>query len=238
MQFFNSAEPIFRHKQHTLDIQDRLGLLQIHWQMGNWTLFSRFYTRIDQIFVVWGLITALIFVVAQFSPISWTQQALLWTSLTLLGVVAMAVLAWFWVTVERLRWLIYSWAGLMGLGILYTDLGILCGYWQFLLYLCPVWLGLSAVGYLITGFGMGSRTFVLTGIVHLLVIPLLPYATGWQFLVTGLVMAGSLLFLSEVQWDMRLPIEYELLTPEQREFNQEQHRLRRLGSLSRVGERL
>jgi hypothetical protein len=51
---------------------------------------------------------------------------------------------------------------------------------------------------------------------------------GWQFLATGLVMAGSLLFLSEVQWDMRPPIEFNLLTLEQRQFNQEQHQLRQL----------
>jgi hypothetical protein len=228
MQFFNSTEPIFRHKQHTLDIQDRLGLLQIHWQLGNWTILSRFYTRIDQVFVLWGLITAVIFAVAQFTPTSWTQQAVLWTILTLIGIVAMALLAWFWVSVERLRWVVYGWAGLMGLGLLYTDLAILGGQWQLLLYLCPVWLGLSAIGYLITGIGMRSRTFLFMGAVHLFSIPLLSYITGWQFLATGLVMAGSLLFLSEVQWDMRPPIEFNLLTLEQRQFNQEQHRLRQL----------
>lgn len=226
MQFFNLTEPILRRKQDNLDIQDRVGLLRIHLQFGNRTLFSRFYTRIDQVFVLWGLITAVIFGIAQFCPISWTLQAVLWTALTLIGTAGMVIFAWFWVTVEQLRWVVYGWAGLMGLGVLGTDFSILgCG-WQLLPYLCPLWLVLSAVGYLFTGLGMRSRMFLVTCGVHLLSLLLLPYLVGWQFLITGLVMAGSLLFLSEVQWDMRPPIDFDVLTAEQKRFNQEQHQLR------------
>lgn len=228
MQLFSTTQPMLRCKQDALDIQDRVGLLQIHWQLGNRTIFSRFYTRIDQVFVLWGLITAVIFAVAQFFPLSWTVQAVLWTGLTLIGIIGMIALAWFWVTVERLRWLVHGWALLMAVGILYTDLGILGGWWQLLNYLCPIWLGLSALGYLITGLGMGSRTFLVACSIHILSIPLLSYFSGWQFLATGLVVAGSLLFLSEVQWDMRPPIEFNSLSQDQRQFNQEQHQLRQL----------
>jgi hypothetical protein len=228
MQFFNPAHPILRIKQSALDYQDQVGLIRIHWQIGNRTIFSRLYTRIDQVFVIWAAITAVIFGVAQFCPIDWTVQAIIWTGLTGIGIVGMIGLAWFWARVERLRWVIHGWAALMGLGILYTDLGILGDWWQLLPYLCPFWLGVGAVGYFITGWGMRSRAFLVTGSLHLLGIVLLPYVSGWQYLSTGAVMAGCLLVLSEVQWDMRPPINFNLLTTEQRRFNQEQHRLRQL----------
>jgi hypothetical protein len=228
MQLFNLAQPILRHKQTALDYQDQIGLLRVHWQIGSWTIFSRFYTRIDQVFIIWGMITAVIFGVAQFCPIDWTVQAIIWTGLTGIGTAGMVGLAWFWVTVERLRWVVHGWAVLMSLGILYTDLGILGGWWQLLPYLCPLWLGVSAVGYLITGLGMRSRAFLVAGAWHLIGIVLLPHAGSWQYLSTGAVMTGSLLLLSEMQWDMRPPIHFELLTVEQKHFNQEQHRLRQL----------
>lgn len=231
MSFFNAAEPVLRRKQDQLDLQDRIGLWRIQCQIGDMTLVSRFYTRIDQIFVIWGLIAGIIFGVAQFCPLSWTLQAALWSGLTLIGTIAMATLAWFWVSVERLRWVVFGWAGLMLIGVILTDLGIYGGWWLILCYLCPLWLGLSAFGYIWTAIGVRSRTFLFTGLLHLLGIGLLPYCQGWQYLVTGLVIASCLLFLSEVQWDMRPPIEYAL-SPEQQQFNQEQHRLRQ--SASRV----
>lgn len=230
MSFFHVAEPILRRKQKALDFQDRVGLWQLHWQLGESTLFSRFYTRIDQIFVLWGLVTAIIFGVAQFCPISWVVQAVVWSALTLIATLSMVMLAWLWVTVERLRWVIYCWAGLMLFGVALTDLSIFLSWWRVLLYLCPLWLGISAIGYFVTGVGMRSRTFLCTGLLHLLSIGILPYVGNWQFLATGVVMASSLLFLSEVQWDMRPPIDY-LLTHEQKQFNQEQHCLRQLAPI-------
>jgi hypothetical protein len=227
MHFFNPVEPIFRSKQSELDYQDQVGLLRIRCQIGEWLLLSRFYTRIDQIFVLWGIITAVIFGIAQFFPFSWSLQALLWSGLTMFGIGGMVALAWFWVSVERLRWVICAWAVLLLFGTVYTDLGVLGGWWHLLGYLCPLWLGVSALGYLLTGLGMRSRAFMVASGLHLLSIPLLPYSGNWQFLATGIVMAGTLLFLSEVQWDMRPPIEFSLLTTEQRQFNHTQ-RLRRL----------
>ncbi|MBF2003461.1 MAG: hypothetical protein IGS38_22405 [Synechococcales cyanobacterium M58_A2018_015] len=229
MEFFRSPEPLLRRKQAHLDIQDRVGLLQLNYQIGTFTL-SRFYTRIDQVFILWGLITALIFGIAQFFPLSWTVQALLWSGLTGIGTLTMALLSWFWVSVERLRWVVYGWAVLMGVGIILTDLGIWGGWWPILPYLCHLWLGLSALGYFGMGIGMQSRTFVLTGLLHLLSIALLPYVAGWQFGTTGAIMAGSLLLLSEMQWDMRPPIEFSRLTVEEQQFNREQHQLRQASS--------
>ena len=228
MTFFNPAEPLVRSKQEALDFQDRQGLLRIHLQVGNKTLISSFYSRIDQAFIVWGWITAAIFINAQFLPVSWYVQAMFWSALTLVGTVGMVVLTHFWVKVERLRWVLYSWVALMLFGVVLTDLGLFLGWGLVLMNLCQLWLGLSTIGYFFTGVGMRSRTFLINGLVHLLGIGILPYVGSWQFLTTGLVMAGTLLLLAEVQWDMRSPIDYDVLTPEQKQFNQEQHQLRQM----------
>ncbi|HEY9674569.1 MAG TPA: hypothetical protein V6D11_24235 [Waterburya sp.] len=228
MTFFNPTEPIVRSKQESLDYQDRQGLLRIHIEFGNKTLISSFYTRIDQVFILWGLISAVIFITAQFAPISWLIQAGIWTVLTVLGTSGMVFLTHFWVKVERLQWVLYCWISLMLGGVVLTDLSIFLGWGEILMRLCPMWLGLSALGYFCTGMGMRSRAFILAGLVHLLGIAILPYAGSLQFLTTGIMMAMSLLMFAEVQWDMRPPIEYNLLTLEQKQFNQKQYQLRQL----------
>ena len=230
MTFFNPSEPILRLKQEALDIQDLSGLLRIHWRIGDITLFQTLYTRIDQMFALWGGISAVIFGVAQFYPFSWTDQAIAWSVLTLLGTVVMTWMTWYWVTVEQLRWVVYCWSGLMLVGIALTDYGIFGGCGWILLNLCPIWLGLSALGYLASGVGMRSRSFLIIGFFHLLAIPILAITPGWQYLNTGFVMAGSLFILSGIQWDMRSPVESNVLTREQKAFNREQDQLRRLGN--------
>lgn len=226
MSFFNPTEPILRSKQEELDFQDRQGLLRLQLKIANKTLISTFYTRIDQVFVLWGLICTMIFFTAQFVPISWVIQAKLWSTLTLIGTVGMVGLTHFWVKVERLRWVLYCWVVLMLTGVVLTDLSIFLSWGEILIRLCPMWLGLSAIGYICTGIGMRSRAFTLASSVHLLGIILLPHVGSWQFLTTGLVMAASLLLFAEVQWDMRPPINYNLLTREQQQFNKEQYRIR------------
>jgi hypothetical protein len=89
----------------------------------------------------------------------------------------------------------------MVLGLVITDLSIFLGWGDVLMYLCPLWLGLVAIGYFCTGVGMRSRTLMLLGLVHLLSIWILPYVGSWQFLTTGIIMGGSVLLLAEFQWD-------------------------------------
>jgi hypothetical protein len=228
MTFFNPTEPILRNKQESLDYQDRQGLLRIHIGIGEKTLISAFYTRIDQVFILWGLISGVIFITAQFLPISWVIQAVIWTVLTLIGTSVMVFLTHFWVKVERLQWVLYCWVSLMLGGVVLTDLSIFLGWGEVLMRLCPLWLGLSAVGYFCTGVGMRSRAFILAGLVHVFGIAALPYTGSLQFLFTGIMMAVSLLMFAEVQWDMRPPIQYNLLTLEQKQFNQKQYQLRHL----------
>ena len=124
MSFFNPTEPIIRSKQEALDFQDRQGLLRLHLKIADKTLISAFYTRIDQVFVLWTLVCLTIFVTAQFAPISWVIQAGFWSALTFIGTAGMIVLTHFWVKVERLRWILYSWVILMVTGVALTDLSI------------------------------------------------------------------------------------------------------------------
>lgn len=229
MSLFDLKNPVLRPKQHNLDFQDLQGLLHFDLKIKDKTLFSSIYTRIDQVCVIWGLLSAAIFMTAQFSPISWTTQAIFWSVLTGVGTLAMIGLTYFWVQVERLQWVLYAWAILMLVGVILTDCGIFLGWGQVLMHLSHLWLGLCAIGYLLTGWGLNSRALGMAGIIHLLGITLLPYVMGWQFLATGLIMMGSLFVLAETQWDMRPPIQkYAVLTKEQIQFNQEQHRLRQL----------
>ena len=230
LTLFNLSVPILRIKQKEVDIQDLCGLLRIHWRVGSKTLIDNIYTRIDQVFIIWAVITAGIFFTAQFCPISWQLQAIVWSILTVMGTAGMICLTHFWVVVEQLRWVTRLWSGLMLLGLAITNVGIFGGVPIILMNLCPLWLVLSAVGYIVMGWGMYSRTFILMGFFHLLGMMILPHVLGWQFLTTGLIMAGSLLVLSELQWDMRPPIESRVLNSEQIEFNRIQHQLRQFQS--------
>jgi hypothetical protein len=227
-----SPEPILRRKQHALDVQDLEGLLHIHIQFRDLKLFSGFYTRIDQVFVLWGVITAVVFFTAQFITVNWTYQAIAWSILTLIGAWGTCHLAWYWVTVERLRWVVYTWVGLMIGGILLTNWGICGGGWILLPHLCQLWLGLSALGYGITAWGLRSRALLMSGLLHLGAISLLTYLPTWQFLFTGTITAGSLFLLAEVQWDMQSNNDAKLLTVHQQQFNQQQQELRDLENRS------
>ncbi|BAZ44018.1 hypothetical protein NIES4102_10210 [Chondrocystis sp. NIES-4102] len=227
MILFNTAEPIIRSKQEALDFQDRQGLLQLKLEISDKTLFKSIYTRIDQVFVIWGLITTVIFFTAQFAPIDWITQAIFWSILTAVGTGGMTILTYFWVKVERLQWVLYAWVVLMLSGIMITDLGFLLGSGEILTHLCHLWLGISAIGYVCTGLGLKSRAFIISGLFHAIAILILPFCLGWQFLATGLIMTANLLFLAQTQWDMRPPIEeYDLLNEEQRAFNREQYLIR------------
>lgn len=217
MRFFNFNLPLFCRKKVTLDIQTLPSIWQIHWQIGSIT-FSTFYTRLDQACILWGLISAVIFITAQFIPINWCIQAVFWSALTLSGIGCMVRLTWFRVKLERLNKVLYYWITLILAGLVLTDLSIFLGWGNILMRLCPMWLGLVALGYLGNGFLMQSFTFSMTGIMHLLSILILPYVGSWQFMTTGIVMGVSVLLLAEFRWDTPHTIDVNLLTPEQKRY--------------------
>jgi len=92
--------------------------------------------------------------------------------------------------------------------------GHFLGWEKVLANLCPLWLGMSGIGYLGTEFAVRSRALLAASFFHLSGILIWPYSDGWSFLFTGAVMVFSLLVLAELQWDMRHPINYAPLTPE------------------------
>ncbi len=201
MTFFNPNAPVLCRKQSAFALPDVPGVWRFHCQVGNITLYSSFYTRLDQACFLWGILSTVIFVTAQFVPVSWMTQAVWWSVLTLVGTVGTIVLVPSWFYKEGLGWVIHSWTILMLLGLVITDLGIFLGWGQVLMNLCPLWLGLIGIGYLCTGVGMRSRALILMGLVHLLSIWILPYVGAMQFLATGIITGGSVLLLAELQWD-------------------------------------
>lgn len=201
MVFFNPEIPIINRKKSAFAIQDLPGLWRVHWQPFGVTILSTFYTRHDQACLLWGVISASVFIMAQFIALSWITQAMLASVLTLVGITGMLYLTWYFTKVETLSWILYSWAALMGTGILLTDLSVFLGWGQILINICPLWLGLSAIGYGVTGLGMRSRAFLLVSLLHLITIGILPYVSPWQPLATGLMISGSVFFIAELQWD-------------------------------------
>lgn len=201
MSFFNPNVPLLCRKQSVFELPPVPGLWRFHWQLGSSIVFSTFYTRLDQACLLWAVISLVIFGTAQFFPISWLTQAVWWSILSVIGTVGMVVLTPSWFREEGLGWIVDSWVILMGLGVIITDLSIFLGWGEVIMQLCPLWLGLTAIGYLCTGVGMRSRALILTGFIHLFSIGILPYVGCWQFLTTGIIMGGSVFLLAEFQWD-------------------------------------
>ncbi len=199
--FFNREVPPLQRKESAFAIEDLPGLWRLHWQLGQTTIFSTFYTRIDQACLLWGIISGIIFLTAQFAPIDWTTQAIFWSGLTLVGTGAMVKLSEHCTVVEPLNRIASAWVFLMLVGLVLTDLSIFLGWSPILMQLPLLWLLLNAFGYLYTGLKMRSRAFLLICLVHLLAIVTLPYISVWQFLETGLVMGLSSVLLAVLQWD-------------------------------------
>ncbi|MBW4559872.1 MAG: hypothetical protein KME32_01745 [Mojavia pulchra JT2-VF2] len=201
MTFFNYSNPPLRRKQPSVEIQELEGIWYINWQVGKLKLYSTFYTCIDQACIFWSLLLITIFWTAQFFPISWSLQATWWSILSCIGIIAMVNWTSYWVKSKQVSWVLYCWVLLMLCGLILTDLGIFLGWPLILLNLCALWLGLSTIGYICTGLAVRSRALIFAGILHLLLIFLLPYIAAWQFLTTGAFMALCLLMLAEFQWD-------------------------------------
>ncbi|MBD1886568.1 hypothetical protein [Microcoleus vaginatus] len=206
MTFFNYSVPPLHRKQLNIEVQDLEGLWQVQFPLGKDRFYSQFYTCLDRTCLLWSLLLIPIFGTAQFFSVSWMLQAGLWSALSLVGTAAMVSMTHSWVKIERLAWVLYGWVILMLLGLLLTDLAIFLRWGKLLANLCPLWLGMSGIGYLGTGFAVRSRAILAASLFHLLGILIWPYTGGWSFLFTGTVMVFSLLVLAEWQWDMGQPI--------------------------------
>ena len=206
MTFFNCSVPPLRRKQLNIEVPELEGLWQVQFPLSKDRFYSQFYSCLDRTCLLWSLLLIPIFGTAQFFSVSWMLQAGLWSALSLVGTAAMVSMTYSWVKIERLLWVLYGWVILMLLGLLLTDLAIFLSWGKVLANLCPLWLGMSGIGYLGTGFAVRSRALLAASLLHLVGILILPYTGGWSFLFTGTVMVFSLLVLAELQWDMRQPI--------------------------------
>lgn len=222
-----SDEPLLRSKQHDLDVQDLRGAWHVRHSFLGYA-FSSIYTRVDQVFGLWGGLALLMFASAQILHLDWQQLALAWSGLTIIGVVSMIAIVHFWARVEQLMWLVYGWAALVLVGMLITDWAVFGYGGLVLLNLCPLWLGLCTIGHGLTGWGIRSRTFLGLMVMHAVAMVTVTHLGAWQYVVTGLIIGGSMLLLTQLQWDMRPPIEYAVLDEQQREFNRQQRVLRSL----------
>ena len=216
-----SNQPMLRPKQYTLDIQELPGV----WQFRHSVLGYAIYTRVDQVCLLWGVLALLMFAAAPVSQVGWQQLALAWSGLTVMGVASMIAMVSFWARVERLMWLVYSWSVLMLLGTAVTDWGVFGSVGSVLLNLCPLWLGLCAIGHGLTGWGMRSRAFLWLAGGHGLAALIITQLGSWQYVATGVIISGSLLVLAQLRWDMRPPINYAFLSDRQQTFNRRTHNL-------------
>lgn len=192
---------IFQLKQSLVDPVDRHGVIKIQFGQPNNAFISTYLTRLDQALIAWSVATAAIFWVAQFNLLDWHTQAILWSVLSCIVILISGKLTWFWVTTRNQRWIFYSWALLVIAGLGLTDYGIWQGWGMVLRHLCALWLGLSAIGYMLTGVGIKAPALMLIGLVHVCAIPGLSFLPIHQFLLTGTIMSVSLFFLAVFHWD-------------------------------------
>ena len=192
---------IFQHKQILVDPVDLHGVLCIRFGGQDKSFISTYLTRLDQALILWGVVTAAIFLIAQFYPLDWSLQSIVWSVLSGGAILASGRLTWFWVSTRNQRWILYFWSFLVVVGLCLTDYGIVLGWGIVLGNLCSMWLAISALGYLITGIGIRAWALILMSFVHLCAIPSLMLFPAWQFFLTGVVMSSSLFCLAAFQWE-------------------------------------
>ena len=192
---------IFQFKQSLVDPVDLHGVLRIRLGDPDNIFFSTYLTRLDQALILWGVVTATIFLAAQFYSLDWFLQSIVWSVLSSVAVLIAGRLTWFWVSTRNQRWILYCWSFLVVVGLYLTDYGIFRSWGIVLGNLCSMWLGISTLGYFVTGLGLRAKALILIGIVHLCAIPSLAIFPAWQFLLTGIVMSASLFCLAAFQWE-------------------------------------
>ena len=190
-------------------MQDWTGLLRVHLSRQRQALSAICFTELDQAFAAWGVVTLVIFSIAQFSSLTWTTQAVIDAALTGATIAGTSGLTWQIASIAKLRWVVSLWAILMMLGMIVTAYGIFASVPMILANLCPLWMGLCTLGYGAMAVGMGSRCFSACTGVHAAAIALLYLNPNWQFFTSGWVIALTLFFFSVVPWDMRDAAEDE-----------------------------
>lgn len=198
-----ALQPIFCFKQTLPPPEERIGLITLRYPLPGGTVRETYYTRLDQALILWGGVTAIIFLTAQFSYWDWHTQAIADSTLTVSATWLTGKLAWPWATARKARWVVGFWSGLMLSAIVLSDYGIVTSNSLILQHLCTGWLGVCALGYFVTAIGMKSRALTLVAMVHLCAVLVVREFIPWQFLLTGSILTLSLCLLGTLQWDHR-----------------------------------
>ena len=204
MTSFDFRDTLEAFRDESVGMPNIGGLLETHLRqrIQNWSGFC--FSFIDQAFLIWGGVTLVIFLTGQFSSVSWMIQAAFDAALTGAGIASTSGLVWSLIDDERLNWVIFLWAGLMTAGMVVTAYGIYGCISIIMVSLCPLWMGLCALGYGVMAVGMRSHAFTAACLVHTSAIALLYHQPSWQYLTTGLVISLTLFFFSVVPWDMQV----------------------------------
>ena len=195
--------PIFCWKRALPGLEERAGLMTISWRSSGGRVFKTYFTRLDQALLLWGGVTSIIFLTAQFSSLDWLTQAFYDSLLTIAATAMTVCMTWQWASVKRVRWILGIWSIVMMSAIGLSDYSIVVGNGLILQHLCTGWLSACALGYFITAIGLRSRAMMLVGFVHLGAVAACGSFLPWQFLLTGSVLTCSLWMLGILQWDHR-----------------------------------
>ena len=75
MTFFNYSVAPLRRKQFNMEVQELEGLWQVQFPLGKDRFYSKCYTCLDRVCLLWSLLLIPMFGTAQFFPVSWMLQA-------------------------------------------------------------------------------------------------------------------------------------------------------------------
>ena len=161
MTFFNASEPLIRCKQEHLDVQDRDS--PVATPLANWKYYSFLRTLYPHRpnFSALGFGDRGNFFYGSVFPHQLELSGDSVVNFDSNWYCGNGCFDFVLGRVERVSWILYSWAILMITGLVLTDCSIFAGWGGLLLHLCDLWLGLSAIGYFCTGVGLRSRTFLL-----------------------------------------------------------------------------
>ena len=196
-------QPIFCWKRVLPDPEERPGLIALSCRLPGGRVLETYFTRLDQALLLWGGVTAIIFLTAQFSYLDWLTQAFYDSILTISATAITVCMTWQWATVKQVRWILGIWSIVMVFAIGLSDYSIVAGNGLILQHLCTAWLSACAIGYFITAIGLSSRAMMLVGCMHLVTVAACWSFLPWQFLIAGSVLTCSLWMLGLLQWDHR-----------------------------------
>ena len=79
MYFFKPKQPILQKKKLSLESENLILMKCLTVKPLEKLNLCGLYTCVDQAMFVWGVLSGIIFISAQFLPVSWIDQAIFWS---------------------------------------------------------------------------------------------------------------------------------------------------------------